>query len=106
MESMSSRANTFLIDYILPLISSPSGNEQVVAVVAHGVILQVLWVCLTELFDARNIHMGPGLIQGDLTDYVHLRRRLCVIPPFLFPSQACSRLSRPQALLFRSLTGV
>lgn len=70
MASMRSRANSFLNDYIIPLIKSPSGNEQVVAVVAHGVILQVLWVCLTELFDPRDIHIGPGMDQGDITDYV------------------------------------
>lgn len=70
MASMRSRANSFLNDYLLPLTGSLSANEEVVAVVAHGIILQVLWVCLTELFDPRDIHMGPGVNQADFGDRV------------------------------------
>lgn len=38
--------------------------------VAHGIILQVLWACLTELFDPRDIHFGPGVNQEDMGAYV------------------------------------
>lgn len=70
MASMKSRANSFLNDHILPLMRDKSASEEVIAVVAHGIILQVVWSCLTELFDPRDIHFGPGVQQEDLGAYV------------------------------------
>lgn len=72
MASMRSRANSFLNDHLLPVVQNKpsSSNEEVVAIVAHGIILQVLWECFTELFDPRDIHLGPGVSQTDLGDYV------------------------------------
>ena len=68
ISSMRSRADSFVGDCILPLIKSGPSDEEVVAVVAHGIILQVLWLSLADLFDRQNIHFGPGVNQSDITD--------------------------------------
>jgi len=61
---MGDRANGFLHDYILPVLFNSKdrpGNEEAVAVVAHGVILRVLWSRLADLFNRRDIKLGPGV---------------------------------------------
>ncbi|GFF89116.1 phosphoglycerate mutase family protein [Aspergillus udagawae] len=69
--SMRTRMNAFLQDHIIPfLVNADVANEEVIAVVAHGVILQVLWVCLADLFNQRDVHLGPGIGQADFGDYV------------------------------------
>lgn len=66
ISSMRSRADSFVGDFILSLIKS--GAEEVVAVVAHGIILHVLWLSLADLLDRTNIHVGPGVSQSEITD--------------------------------------
>ncbi|KAF7122087.1 hypothetical protein CNMCM5793_000042 [Aspergillus hiratsukae] len=69
--SMRARINAFLQDHIMPFLTdADTANNEVIAVVAHGVILQVLWVCLADLFNQRDIHIGPGVGQADFGDYV------------------------------------
>ncbi|KAL2014459.1 hypothetical protein VTN00DRAFT_1984 [Thermoascus crustaceus] len=62
---MGDRANTFLHDHILPVLfnnkNNSPGNEETVAVVAHGVILRVLWRRLADHFNRRDIKLGPGV---------------------------------------------
>lgn len=62
---MGDRANTFLHDHILPLLfnnkNHSPGNEETVAVVAHGVILRVLWRRLADHFNKSDIKLGPGV---------------------------------------------
>ncbi|OJJ41876.1 hypothetical protein ASPWEDRAFT_35495 [Aspergillus wentii DTO 134E9] len=70
MASMRSRANNFLENELLPLVEGPSGDDEVVAVVAHGMILQVLWVCLADLFNSEDISLAPGVSQSDFGDYI------------------------------------
>lgn len=69
LSAMKARVHSFLRENILPLLSS-STQEEIVAVVAHGVILQVVWVCLADLFEPGDIHFGPGLSQADFEDKV------------------------------------
>lgn len=71
MASMKLRVNGFLRDYILPLMADQTqGNDQVVAVVAHGVILQVIWSCLADLFGPQAFHLSRTVGRND-GDYMH-----------------------------------
>jgi broad specificity phosphatase PhoE len=71
MSSMRARVNGFLRDHILPeMANHATGGNAVIAVVGHGVILQVLWACLTEIFGSQSFHLArnagaPG------ADYMH-----------------------------------
>ncbi|KAJ9209924.1 hypothetical protein DTO166G4_8463 [Paecilomyces variotii] len=60
-DSMRARATSFLRDYILPLLLGNSPEEEVVAVVAHGIILRVLWKCIADLFDPADIFISPDV---------------------------------------------
>ncbi|OJJ43198.1 hypothetical protein ASPZODRAFT_136392 [Penicilliopsis zonata CBS 506.65] len=56
--AMNRRANAFLADRLLPLLLFDGQHEtDVVAVVAHGVILRVLWACLVALFEPDAVHV-------------------------------------------------
>ncbi|KAJ5204533.1 uncharacterized protein N7498_005412 [Penicillium cinerascens] len=63
--SMRRRAISFLNVHLLPLIFDDTTQRANVAIVAHGIILRVLWYCLLELFDPTNITMAPGITTGD-----------------------------------------
>lgn len=63
--SMRRRAISFLNGHLLPLIFDDTTQRTNVAIVAHGIILRVLWYCLLELFDPTNIAMAPGITTGD-----------------------------------------
>lgn len=68
MASMKLRVNGFLRDYILPLMADrDQASGQTVAVVAHGVILQVVWSCLADLFGLQAFHLSRtiGRNEGD-----------------------------------------
>ena len=88
---MKVRSRQFLRVHILPLLlqqpQNPHGHNTptststsrdrrqgqlgtVIAIVAHSVILQILWICIAELFDPGDIHFGPGLSQADFEDRV------------------------------------
>lgn len=60
--AMRARANAFLNDYFLPVVfeADTTSISQAVAIVAHGIILRVLWDCLTRLF-------SPGTVQFSST---------------------------------------
>lgn len=60
-ESMSARTTAFLRDYILPLLLGNSLEEEVVAVIAHGMILRVLWKCIADLFNPGDISISPDI---------------------------------------------
>ncbi|OJJ47075.1 hypothetical protein ASPZODRAFT_25153 [Penicilliopsis zonata CBS 506.65] len=68
LESMQARANGFVWEKIIPPLlggsSSPSQeDEAIIAVIAHGVILQVLWACIVDLFETKDIRSGPNVQQ-------------------------------------------
>ena len=70
-DEMKARSRRFLRVHILPLLyRNSTGNKPVIAIVAHSVILQILWICLAELFDPGDIHFGQGLSQADFEDGV------------------------------------
>lgn len=66
MASMKLRVNGFLRDYILPLMADKAQeSDQVVAVVAHGVILQVIWSCLADLFGLQAFHLSRSVGRNE-----------------------------------------
>lgn len=68
--SMKTRVNGFLREHILPVMADPTQSRgAVVAVVGHGVILQVVWSCLADLFDSQSFHLAQGADLG--ADYMH-----------------------------------
>lgn len=71
MSSMKLRVNGFLRDYILPeMADATQGSGAVVAVVAHGVILQVIWSCIADLFDSQSFHLARTVGRND-GNYMH-----------------------------------
>lgn len=71
MSSMKLRVNAFLRDYILPIMSDrTSESGAVVAVVAHGMILQVIWSCFAELFGPHSFYLARTVGRND-ADYMH-----------------------------------
>lgn len=58
---MRRRATSFLDQNLLPLLFDSPDTETDVAIVAHGIILRVLWNCLVELFDPMSISLAPGI---------------------------------------------
>ncbi|KAF3397932.1 hypothetical protein F1880_006016 [Penicillium rolfsii] len=63
--SMRQRAFSFLNSHFLPLLFDDSTSNRKVAIVAHGIILRVLWNCLVELFDPMSISLMPGITAWD-----------------------------------------
>ncbi|EED15565.1 phosphoglycerate mutase family protein [Talaromyces stipitatus ATCC 10500] len=61
--SMRTRANKFLEEYLFPVLLSHSGDhtevEPALAIVAHGIILRVLWNCLVHAFSPENVSYSP-----------------------------------------------
>ncbi|KAF7171095.1 hypothetical protein CNMCM5623_003551 [Aspergillus felis] len=57
--SMRQRADTFLTDYLLPLLlaGDEAGDEAVVAVVSHGLLLRSLWRALFACFPSRDVRI-------------------------------------------------
>ncbi|OOQ87659.1 hypothetical protein PEBR_15999 [Penicillium brasilianum] len=71
MASMRARINGFLQDHILPeMANHVTGGDAVIAVVGHGVILQVLWACLTEIFGSHSFHLARNA-EAPAVDYTH-----------------------------------
>ncbi|KIX05458.1 uncharacterized protein Z518_06330 [Rhinocladiella mackenziei CBS 650.93] len=65
-ESMQSRADSFLADFILPLLATYPDDAQdtvqeCVAVVSHGLFLSVLWQSLLSKFNAHRVTLGPNV---------------------------------------------
>jgi hypothetical protein len=67
-EAMRVRAESFLGDYILPILATLSedtddtkGPEECVAVVSHGLFLSVLWKSLLRKFPSNSVVLGPGV---------------------------------------------
>ncbi|CEO58985.1 hypothetical protein PMG11_03677 [Penicillium brasilianum] len=59
--SMRQRSLSFLHSHFLPLLFDDPTAKRNVAIVAHGIILRVLWNCFVELFDPMSISLMPGI---------------------------------------------
>ena len=62
--SMDSRMKTFLADDLLPLLFDEQEEENIVAVVSHGIILSHLWRCLLGLLPKNSVALMAGLSVG------------------------------------------
>ncbi|KAL8932292.1 MAG: hypothetical protein Q9216_006895 [Gyalolechia sp. 2 TL-2023] len=74
-ESMAKRTDTFLAEYLLPLICEDHpGQEVVVAIVSHGIILSQLWKSILGKFSKQTVALAPGLSidNGGVTSLEHL----------------------------------
>jgi broad specificity phosphatase PhoE len=65
-EAMTARAETFVADFILPLLAVGAQEEQesaseCVAVVSHGLFLSKLWQTLLRQFEAGSVLLAPDL---------------------------------------------
>ncbi|PGH00116.1 hypothetical protein AJ79_08299 [Helicocarpus griseus UAMH5409] len=63
-ESVTVRAQTFVDDYLAPLIRDTRHTEHTVAIVSHNILLQALWHTLRSLFLRENIVAAPGVEVG------------------------------------------
>lgn len=63
--SMRQRSLSFLHSHFLPLLFDDPTSKRNFAIVAHGIILRVLWNCLVELFDPVCISLLPGIAAWD-----------------------------------------
>ncbi len=65
-ESMRRRADTFIDNNMLPLLSNTATLDGgTVAVVAHGLILSTLWRCLLKRFSPSSVTVGPNAMAAD-----------------------------------------
>lgn len=64
-ESMALRMDQFLQDHLIPLLNAErKEEEQVVAIVSHGIILSHLWRCFLRLLPKNSVTLSPGLSVG------------------------------------------
>lgn len=63
--SMRQRSLSFLHTHFLPLLFDDPTSRRKVAIVAHGIILRVLWNCLVELFHPMSISLMSGIAAWD-----------------------------------------
>lgn len=63
--SMKRRTTNFLNFHIIPLLFEAPSSKANIVVVAHGIILRVLWNCLVELFDPMNVSMASGVASRE-----------------------------------------
>ncbi|KAK7518581.1 histidine phosphatase superfamily [Phyllosticta citriasiana] len=63
-ESMAQRVDDFISDYLVGLFTiAEAGEELVVAIVAHGILLSVLWKRFLQRLDRSSVSLAPDL-QG------------------------------------------
>ena len=74
-EAMAVRMNNFLNRHLLPIINGKGRkDDEVVAVISHGIILANLWRCLLKYFEERSVTLAPGISigNGGVTTLEHL----------------------------------
>ncbi|KAL8900877.1 MAG: hypothetical protein Q9207_005473 [Kuettlingeria erythrocarpa] len=64
-ESMTARTDAFVAEHIRPLILQPApGEDTVVAIVSHGILLSHLWRSILSMFVKQTVTLAPGLAVG------------------------------------------
>lgn len=65
--SMMRRADIFLDNHLLPLLTDKDDTAEsgAVIVVAHGMILSNLWRCLLRRFEPMTVSVGPNALPAD-----------------------------------------
>ena len=88
-ESIKTRANKFVDDCLLPLLNTETEeNEDVVAIVSHGLFLQQLWKAIFIRFAPESVSVGPDAILpipgqsiGDIKKWGNTGYLECTIRP-------------------------
>jgi broad specificity phosphatase PhoE len=62
-ESMAARAETFLSNFIIPLLAAEddSRSQERIAVVSHGLFLSALWKTLFKMFSPSSVALGANI---------------------------------------------
>ncbi|KAL9596800.1 MAG: hypothetical protein Q9219_005559 [cf. Caloplaca sp. 3 TL-2023] len=64
-ESMTKRSDKFVVEHLRPLIlEDHPGQDVVVAVVSHGIILSHLWRSILGIISKQTVSLAPGLSVG------------------------------------------
>ncbi|KAF2639120.1 phosphoglycerate mutase-like protein [Massarina eburnea CBS 473.64] len=72
-ESMCQRADAFLDEHLMPLLShSEEDSERVIAIVSHGIMLSVLWKRLLLRLPSKSVTLSPQLAATDHNSLEHL----------------------------------
>ena len=72
-EAMRARADSFLDDYIVPLLALQSDEDEKVAIVSHGLFLSTFWRALLGRFKPEDIKIRPdieGFAPGRPLEYI------------------------------------
>lgn len=71
---MQKRMNTFLHEYLMPVLCADDADElPTVAVVSHGIILSQLWRCFLRLLPPNSVTLSPEVhLQGGAVTLEHL----------------------------------
>lgn len=65
--SMKSRADSFLDDFILPLLALDTDEPNCIAIVAHGIFLSHMWRALLLRFEPRSVTISPDIASASQT---------------------------------------
>jgi hypothetical protein len=72
-DSMKRRADTFLDEYLLPLLDSPAEpSELAIAIISHGMMLSALWKRLLLRLPPKSISFSPELAANPRVSLEHL----------------------------------
>ncbi|KAL8762437.1 MAG: hypothetical protein Q9184_001565 [Pyrenodesmia sp. 2 TL-2023] len=64
-DSMTKRTDTFVAEYLRPLIvQPPPRKDTVVAIISHGILLSHLWRSILSMFAKQTVSLTPGLAVG------------------------------------------
>ncbi|KAL8846983.1 MAG: hypothetical protein Q9221_007956 [Calogaya cf. arnoldii] len=64
-ESMTTRTNAFVAEYLRPLLrENVSGQQPIVVIVSHGILLSHLWRSILAMFSKQTVALAPGLSVG------------------------------------------
>ena len=64
-EAMARRADEFLDDCLLPQLALDEEQENVVAVVSHGLFLAMIWRLLLSRFGEQSVKLGPEISNAN-----------------------------------------
>ena len=72
-DAIGQRAETFLDEYLLPLLGNTAGSEDLtIAIVSHGIFLSTLWKRLLRRLTAKSITLSPDLSSTARPSLEHL----------------------------------
>ncbi|KAL8644656.1 MAG: hypothetical protein Q9226_007655 [Calogaya cf. arnoldii] len=64
-ESMTARTNAFVAEHLRPLLrENVSGQQSIVVIVSHGILLSHLWRSILAMFSKHTVALAPGLSVG------------------------------------------